>query len=684
MLFDPRSFSLPLGVRCFAAFLAASTVTPLTVNRHKEHTLHQKVQLAFSFQTAIRRRHSRPSVQLPIPLLDVWDEPTTFHEALDLHMRRHGDNSQRLRRALSEVGIEVDCKTIRTWRLGEKVPHWAGSLKALNEIETRYRLPKGYLKAKLCNSARSIRHIRLDDVSRAEQRRLSWYLPDDFADRPQLEQQKILEWVRRVIISGATDYRQYQAHALKHPYGMRFPALSGADVELAGSAGSFDDPELLSGGAQAPPKLSEELQDLLQFKTGTLTRIGFERNGVWGAETASQKSEHLGLLFGALAASPQHAVQGYGVDRRALTFAILVFPNVWDWYLQWRHKRRGFFTKWEADMLSVGAALTRANTGWLRQSPQVADRLQPISGLIAVEDIASVRSDWSGACDRLHKFANTRIREIERIARVHRDPFEAILPVLEAASPVGEYRKIAEEILRIMPDEDRYPIATAESARSFLMIRLGLHLGVRQRNLRELLVRGRNEAPAPEKYLVDRRRGELRWSERDNGWEVFIPAVAFKNKDSSFFAKQPFRLVLPDLAGLYRYIEEYIARHRTRLLRGSSDPGTFFIKTVKRSTADASYDSNSFYEAWRLITQRYGVYNPYTGRGAIRGLLPHGPHNVRDVLATHVLKVTGSYEQASYAIQDTPDVVAKHYGRFLPQDKTALAARILNKVWEPA
>lgn len=89
-----------------------------------------------------------------------------------------------------------------------------------------------------------------------------------------------------------------------------------------------------------------------------------------------------------------------------------------------------------------------------------------------------------------------------------------------------------------------------------------------------------------------------------------------------------------------------------------------------------------FCEAWRLTIQRYGIYNPYTGRGAVKGLLPHGPHNVRDVLATHILKQTGSYEQASYAIQVTPEMVAKHYGRFLPQDKAALAAQVLNKVWD--
>jgi len=102
---------------------------------------------------------------------------------------------------------------------------------------------------------------------------------------------------------------------------------------------------------------------------------------------------------------------------------------------------------------------------------------------------------------------------------------------------------------------------------------------------------------------------------------------------------------------------------------------------MKSRSREAAYDQNTFYEAWRVTIQRYGIYNPYTGRGAIEGLLPHGPHNVRDVLATHVLKQTGSYEQASYAIQDTPDTIAEHYGRFLPQDKAAMAAGVLNKVW---
>jgi hypothetical protein len=233
-----------------------------------------------------------------------------------------------------------------------------------------------------------------------------------------------------------------------------------------------------------------------------------------------------------------------------------------------------------------------------------------------------------------------------------------------------------------MPDRQRYPRSAAESIRGFLMLRLGLHLGVRQKNLRQLLVCRRGDLPRTERQLERLQRGELRWSNRDDGWEVLIPSAAFKNANSSFFAGKPLRLLLPDFDDLYSHIAAYISRDRALLLNGAEDPGTFFVKTVKRTSRDASYSSATFYEAWRLLIQRFGIYNPYTGRGAIKGLLPHGPHNVRDVLATHILKQTGSYEQASYAIQDTPEMVAQHYGRFLPHDKAAIAAKILNQVWE--
>lgn len=370
-----------------------------------------------------------------------------------------------------------------------------------------------------------------------------------------------------------------------------------------------------------------------------------------------------------------------GIPISELSFGQLVFPAVWDWYVQWRERRRGFYTRWEVDMLRLAVALTRKEFGWIRQMPKLAQRIHEIPGLVSSDDISAARNDWSGACDKLHAHGLARAKEIDRVARVHRDPFEPILPILEADSPLSEYRAIAEEVILRMPDSRRYPRCAAEAVRSFLMLRLGLHLGVRQKNLRQLLYQPRNGQPTPERILEAERRGELRWSVRESGWEVLIPAGAFKNSRSSYFSAKPFRLVLPDLARLYEFIEAYLNEHRPRLLNGAADPRTFFVKTVKATSVNAAYNQTTFYEAWRLIIQRYGIHNPYTGRGVISGLLPHGPHNVRDVLATHILKRTGSYEQASYAIQDTPETVANHYGRFLPQDKAALAAQVLNKVW---
>lgn len=42
------------------------------------------------------------------------------------------------------------------------------------------------------------------------------------------------------------------------------------------------------------------------------------------------------------------------------------------------------------------------------------------------------------------------------------------------------------------------------------------------------------------------------------------------------------------------------------------------------------------------------------------------------------------HRQMSAYRRCSPDMVAKHYGRFLPQDKAAIATKVLNRVWEAA
>jgi len=171
---------------------------------------------------------TRPIVEFPEATGPVIDEPVTFCEALDLQMSRHGDTAWSLHRAIVDKGEIFDRSTLAAWRRGAKVPRSLESMEILGRIERRYRLPEGYFKAKLPHPSRSPTGHDIAGISPSERRRIAWHLPDDFDRRPPKEQEQILEWVRRVVVSGSTDYRRYQAAAMKTRFAIRFPTLGKA------------------------------------------------------------------------------------------------------------------------------------------------------------------------------------------------------------------------------------------------------------------------------------------------------------------------------------------------------------------------------------------------------------------------------------------------------------------------
>ena len=50
-------------------------------------------------------------------------------------------------------------------------------------------------------------------------------------------------------------------------------------------------------------------------------------------------------------------------------------------------------------------------------------------------------------------------------------------------------------------------------------------------------------------------------------------------------------------------------------------------------------------------------------------VLPFGPHSLRHIVATSVVKLTGSFEAAANVLLDSIDMVARHYARFAPRDR---------------
>jgi hypothetical protein len=608
----------------------------------------------------------------------------SFGLALRDAMRKHGDGVEELHAAVAPKR-EVTRRSLKAWVSGAATPRFHRCLDVLKRIEKRYGLPQGHLKNRLLGDQLGLLKQAAAAVSDPERRLLKWHAPQNFDQLPMAKQKEILDWINANVLTCTTEYTKYIKWTTHHNFGLHFVGLEEgsyrAGIEGKKRLSKRTAKQNIRRNRDAPEALTEEVRSYVAYKTALRPPIGYRRLRRWNDATAILRIKSFKTVFGALSASPRLPLAGYGIPLNALSFGMLVFPAVWDWLFAWRETRRGFVTAWEFGLAHELGALTRRNTGWLRQNPQLAARLTPIEALVSQDDITKARLSWDRQCDETYVYAKDKAKELLYSRRVHRNPFEPILPIVNAESPLGEYKKILDEILRRAPDERRFPVAAAETMRLYLLLRLGLHMGTRQRNLRDLFLCPRGQRPRTERELEEAGHGEIRWNQRKRGWEIFIPGTVFKNIGSNFFQHGSYQLLLLNLTNLYKHIDDYVTRHRPLLLGGFPDPGTFFVRTLRSTNIPASYTVASLYDTWKLAVQLYGIYNPYTRRGAIKGLLPHGPHCIRDVLATHVLKQTGSYRLAAYAIQTTPETVYKHYGRFVPQEKLAQAGEILNKIW---
>lgn len=608
-----------------------------------------------------------------------------FHRELNFQMRKHADTGQSLARAVYRPGDPNKERVINQWKIGRRTPNSKNAYAYLERIEDHYRLPLGYFAALLAFNMTHEQRIRRQ-FNQAERKALSWHLPRDFDERPKDDQEEIVAWIKANIVGCHTEYGRRHSLMTQYGFAVVFPKLReslGGRVPK-GRYRSRQRARDLAGGygtIEAPARLSTEMQALVSHKTDLLPKLGFRRHLRWSFRTAQVSVRHLGILLGALAAAKESPVAGLGVPPEKLSLALLVYPSVWDWFLRWRERKRGFFSATETISLYLGKTLLRKHTGWIRQYPRLANNLRPIRGLVSQADINLARENWGAACDAGFDYVMDRLPEMLRARRRHRDPFEPIVPILNADEPLKEYKKIADEVRKDIPRKLSNDVQAAIAMRSYILIRLLMHLGIRQRNARELLVCAKSQKPHSANQLEVMERGELRWNDVARSWEVYIPAVAFKNGKSSYFRGRPYRTLLPNIDGFYGLLERYISHYRPILVGKFPDSNTLFVKTGVSATRCGAFDSITFYTAWKTIIRRYGIYNPYTKRGAIKGLLPHGPHCIRDVIATHVLKKTGSYELAGFAIQDTAESVANHYARFLPHEKAEQAAKLLDRVW---
>ena len=334
-----------------------------------------------------------------LPQSDFWRRDCReFFSIFAYHVRRRGDTPETLSVLASASGFPMLSRSISQWLSREHAPRSDDAFNFLEVLCDRYGLPRGFFRRALLGASRPAHFFNLTKRNRSL---VQWHLPLHFNSKSRSEQQDIVRWIEQNILPGATEYGRYVQQATRRAIRMRFPLIEG----------NFDNARSKAINVQrltsrdAPATLAKEVSDFVAFKTSLMTPFGQARNGRWQAATAKFRVEQLGMIFGACSAVKGGELNGLGVAPSQLSMALLVLPQLWDWYLRWRQSRRGFFTQSEANMLNDLRSMSRPETGWLSQNPELANRLQPIEGLICLEQVQAIQNNWTMACVQAHEYS---------------------------------------------------------------------------------------------------------------------------------------------------------------------------------------------------------------------------------------------------------------------------------------
>lgn len=610
-------------------------------------------------QDTVRRRrseltkHVRPKAVSLTRARDGALKNETFGARLDRLRIKSGLSKYALSKSITPNGKKVNNKLISDWISEKKIPDYSMNFR-LEKLASVLRVDFSYLIETL-PKYRHKTSLKKIDLPRSIRRRVSQHLPMDFEILSVLEKEEILHWVTENILSTPKEILDD---------GDVKPGIKGIDLACYVLSRNVD-----TRSPTSSENLISELDEVQKFKTVKLLPYGMKRNTAWNEETAKRSDYHMRAFAG--------AIQSMGMPKESITICLCLFPQIIDMFIEWKVSRRKGYTRSITDPLQIFESLLHPENGFIYQSPHLRSHVSPVPGFVSSDEASSVKSDaedsWTEACLRARAHISSRIKEVNRVAEKGRDPFEAILPALADENPVQVYSRIIDEIRRRTPGP-RYAKSRAEAFRSLMMIRIGLLTGLRSKNLRELLfVQGKQQRSW--KDLKRLKRGELSFD--GDTLYVRIPREAFKNYMSRAVEDEN-TIFISDYDQMYREVGEYLGQ-RGFLLAGGEDPGTFFVKTISRRSSSAEYTKEGYYEAFRSTITTYGIYNPYTEQGAIEGLRPHGPHSVRHILATTMVKLTGGFSEAAALLMDSEEMVRDNYARFLPGERHARAQGILLK-----
>lgn len=540
---------------------------------------------------------------------------------------------------------------VSNWARGLRCPSLK-SLPLIYKIEDFFKLPRNTLagRATVDRKSGNAAAVRAGNFLKLTEKNIllvARHLPPDFTSLPLDEQRELAIRTSESVIPKLNDYRR-------------------SNFEIKSKGYFFH-------RRHFPAELNDEINKLADFKVSGIPPAGYERAEFegWGADPEEHGTINmfkccLESLFGILTSPVEK--KGLGVKTDQLTLTLLVLPETWRTYMNFMTERNEEFPVATASRyLGIFRTLIGPEYGWITQSPWLADRLQPVQGLLSEKEAAAAQSDWRGFIKRVAEELEKIYVYYDRLRKKtppRRDSHLPITPILQSDEPLAVLRRAIAAYQRLIPPPHMVPTINNYMMRNLVLLRILAETALRRKNLVRLTWNKDNT-------------GQLRRGE-DGNYFITIPHTEFKNSASRFFGapgrKSPFCVSLSKV--LTPLLDEYLTRCRPLLLerwqRGENgrestrDEGWLFISLPLGKNQRISYEavSNAVYD----FSVAHLVYNELTGSG-IKGVEPFRPHAVRHIVATHILKKTGSFADAAAAIQDSEITVKRYYTRYLPADR---------------
>jgi hypothetical protein len=432
-----------------------------------------------------------------------------------------------------------------------------------------------------------------------------------------------------------------------------------------------------------PEAGEREFADFIHFRTSKVVPRGMKRYKVKPRPATFKMMRDMFATFYGFCTTPLNSE--FQIDPMDVGMALLLFPDLvhasWEFVVE-RTKKSP--TTWGVDWLRKWMRLLDPVTGFITQSPGLADRLVPVRDvrgkfLVSPEDIARVKADWRGACAiAREEFAALRKSQSEG-AEPGEDQLAGIEEILKRPNPFDAFRMLCQglrhQFLRAKRDFDGAAVVRNVIIAGLLTQCAFRGFTVEQLNLDHL--------------VRDPKTGR---------WWMRVPRELFKNPEGPYFRigrskhfHPLYECELLNKHGLYSAISAYLGWARALILKNDKGYKTDALIVTEPRARRGLRGRSNHQEPGRVthdylaklshqITAEHVGYNEKTGKG-IKGVKSFSTHRFRAILATGIMKRskgTNPKAEAAAAIHDSENTV-EIYTRFLPQDRAKSIKQTKNR-----